>query len=38
MLELDIGRLLYLRLLVSKQIIKSALENEESLGAHILID
>jgi len=38
MLELDIGRLLYLRLLVSKQIIKSALENEKSLGAHILID
>lgn len=37
MLSLDIGRLLKLRLLVSKEIIESALKREISLGAHFMI-
>ena len=37
MLDLDIGKLLKLRLLVSKEIIESALKRETSLGAHFMI-
>ncbi len=36
MLKLDIGKLLRLRLLTSKEIIKSALKREKSLGAHYI--
>jgi len=36
MLELDIGKLLKLRLLVSKEIIESALRRKISLGAHTM--
>ncbi len=36
-LELKIGKLLKLRLLTSKEIIKSALENNNSIGAHYKI-
>ncbi len=36
MLSLDIGKLLRLRLLTSKEIIKSALKREQSLGAHYI--
>ncbi len=36
MLELDIGKLLKLRLLVSREIITSALKREKSLGAHCM--
>jgi L-aspartate oxidase len=36
LLDLDIGRLLKLRLLVSKEIIKSALRREAPLGAHFI--
>ncbi len=36
MLKLDIGKLLKLRLLTSKEIIKSALKREKSLGAHYI--
>lgn len=35
-LKLDVGRLLYLRLLTAKSILKSALERKESLGAHYI--
>lgn len=38
MLQLPIGKLLKLRLLVSKEIITSALKREESLGAHYLTE
>jgi L-aspartate oxidase len=36
MLELSIGKLLKLRLMVSKEIITSALKRKESLGAHYI--
>ena len=36
MLELPIGKLLKLRLLVSKEIIQSALQRKKSLGAHYM--
>lgn len=32
----DVGRLLYLRLLTAKSILVSALNREESLGAHYI--
>ncbi|RXJ97465.1 L-aspartate oxidase [Malaciobacter molluscorum] len=35
-LKLDVGRLLYLRLLTARQILQSALNRKESLGAHFL--
>ena len=35
-LELDVGRLLFLRLLTAKAILKSALERKKSLGAHYI--
>lgn len=35
-LKLDVGRLLYLRLLTAKSILKSALERKKSLGAHYI--
>ncbi|NBL00828.1 MAG: L-aspartate oxidase, partial [Erysipelotrichia bacterium] len=38
MLKLPIGKLLKLRLLVSKEIITSALKRKESLGAHYLTE
>lgn len=38
MLESNIGRMLYLRLLVAKKIIESALARKQSLGAHYLLD
>ena len=38
MLKLQIGKLLRLRLLTSKEIIKSALRRKNSLGAHYIID
>lgn len=36
-LSLDIGRLLYLRLLTAKSILEAALKRKESLGAHYII-
>ena len=35
-LKLDVGRLLFLRLLTAKSILKSALERKKSLGAHYI--
>lgn len=35
-LKLNVGRLLFLRLLTAKAILKSALERKESLGAHYI--
>ncbi|PUE63941.1 L-aspartate oxidase [Arcobacter caeni] len=35
-LKLDVGRLLFLRLLTAKAILKSALKRKESLGAHYI--
>jgi L-aspartate oxidase len=35
-LKLNVGRLLFLRLLTAKAILKSALQRKESLGAHYL--
>lgn len=35
-LLLDVGRLLYLRLLTAKTILKACLEREKSLGAHFI--
>ncbi len=35
-LKLNVGRLLYLRLLTAKSILKSALERKKSLGAHYI--
>jgi len=35
-LKEDIGRLLYLRLLCAKEVVKSALNREKSLGAHFI--
>jgi len=35
-LKKDVGRLLYLRLLCAKEVIKSALKREKSLGAHFI--
>ncbi|MBY0539966.1 MAG: hypothetical protein K2P52_00940, partial [Campylobacterales bacterium] len=35
-LKLNVGRLLFLRLLTAKVILKSALERKESLGAHYI--
>jgi len=35
-LEEDIGRLLYLRLLTARNIIKEALNQKNSLGAHYI--
>jgi len=35
-LKKDVGRLLYLRLLCAKEVVKSALNREKSLGAHFI--
>ena len=35
-LKLDVGRLLFLRLLTAKSILKAALQRKESLGAHYI--
>lgn len=35
-LKMDIGRLLYLRLLTSKSIIEAAIKREKSIGAHFI--
>ena len=35
-LLLDVGRLLYLRLLTAKTILKASLKREKSLGAHFI--
>ncbi|GAB1466961.1 hypothetical protein MASR2M54_24610 [Aliarcobacter cryaerophilus] len=35
-LLLDVGRLLYLRLLTAKTILKACLKREKSLGAHFI--
>jgi L-aspartate oxidase len=35
-LKLDLGRLLFLRLLTAREIIKAALKREKSLGAHFI--
>lgn len=38
MLESNIGRMLRLRLLVARKIVQSALQRQESLGAHFRVD
>ena len=35
-LKLNVGRLLFLRLLTAKSILKSALNRKKSLGAHFI--
>ena len=38
MLQLDIGRILQLRLLSAKEIVKAAIDRKDSVGVHFMID